>query len=600
MVTNVTGDHVTNMTGGHHTHIGDGNAYLESIVQRLQVIDDNATEAKVHSWLAATDVSQNYSAARSKHQAGTGSWFLEDKLYSEWKENPKNILCIYGNPGCGKTILCSSIIEEVKVLCESSPLASYAYFFFDSRNSDQGLLRYEKLVRSFLSQAASRCGGLPTVLRDLYYKHGSGRENPCLADLWETLRLIVEGFDHFYAIIDSLDECGDRIELMQMLRSLDKCNEDRLHILLTSRPEPDIVDFLAPIPRVYPVQMQSSLVNSDIGAYLDDQLASIKSWDADLKILVRMALADGADGMFRWVALQLCGLKRCLNAREVKKQLQTLPKTLEKTYERILAESDRPQDLLQMLHWLAFSVRALRLEELADVVSVDQGAVDGPAYDPDLRFGDPTIALAVCAGLVTLSNGNVKLAHFSVKEYLTSDSIKAGAAAAFYINKSISHSMIAQTCLVYLLNRNRVESAASANSTSFPLVTYAEKHWVDHYRSTNQTTSSAIQALLLHMASSNGHIDVVRLLLEQGVDVDARDMWGSTALQLATSRGHNEIANLILAHEVDATSQVKDGWTGILSQWGESALCMYKKLFGGIEPAKSGMREVGESSSAKA
>ena len=91
--------------------------------------------------------------------------------------------------------------------------------------------------------------------------------------------------------------------------------------------------------------------------------------------------------------------------RGVKKQLQTLPKTLEKTYERILSESDRPQDLLQMLHWLAFSVRALRLEELADVVSVDQGAVDGPAYDPDLRFGDPTIALAVCAGLVTLSDG---------------------------------------------------------------------------------------------------------------------------------------------------------------------------------------------------
>ena len=99
------------------------------------------------------------------------------------------------------------------------------------------------------------------------------------------------------------------------------------------------------------------------------------------------------------------------------------------------------------------------------------------------------------------------------------------------------------------------------------------------------------------MASSNGHSDVVRLLLEQGVDVNARDMWGSTALQLATSRGHNEIAKLILAHDGDATSRVRDNWTSILSQWGESAVYMYKKLFGGNDAAKSDIQEVCESSS---
>ena len=80
-----------------------------------------------------------------------------------------------------------------------------------------------------------------------------------------------------------------------------------------------------------------------------------------------------------------------------------MPKGLEESYERILARSRR-RDLLQMLHWLAFSTRALKLEELAETVSVDMTR-DRPAYDPDLKYGNAKIALTVCSGLVTESEG---------------------------------------------------------------------------------------------------------------------------------------------------------------------------------------------------
>lgn len=109
---------------------------------------------------------------------------------------------------------------------------------------------------------------------------------------------------------------------------------------------------------------------------------------------------------FRWVAIQMDSLEDCLNARAVREKLKTLPKGLEETYEQILVSSPHRRDLLHMLHWLAFATRALRLEEIAEVVSVDFDEVDLPCYDPDLKYSNSHVALTVCSGLVTEMNGN--------------------------------------------------------------------------------------------------------------------------------------------------------------------------------------------------
>lgn len=108
---------------------------------------------------------------------------------------------------------------------------------------------------------------------------------------------------------------------------------------------------------------------------------------------------------FRWVALQLDDLECCFNIREIKAQLDALPKDLEETYERNLARNPRRRDLLQLLHWLAFSVRALSLEEFAEIVSIDIEADGRPSYDAELKYEDPATALTVCAGLVTETKG---------------------------------------------------------------------------------------------------------------------------------------------------------------------------------------------------
>jgi uncharacterized protein len=52
----------------------------------------------------------------------------------------------------------------------------------------------------------------------------------------------------------------------------------------------------------------------------------------------------------------------------------------------------------------------------------------------------------------------------------------------------------------------------------------------------------------LMIASVLGRLDVVRLLLENGADVNAKDNKGQTALTLASKRGHTQTVELLKAH----------------------------------------------------
>jgi ankyrin repeat protein len=60
--------------------------------------------------------------------------------------------------------------------------------------------------------------------------------------------------------------------------------------------------------------------------------------------------------------------------------------------------------------------------------------------------------------------------------------------------------------------------------------------------------SSLSRVAPLHLASFYGKLEVARLLLERGVDIDAEDDEGNTAYQIALKRGHEEITQLLAGH----------------------------------------------------
>ena len=68
----------------------------------------------------------------------------------------------------------------------------------------------------------------------------------------------------------------------------------------------------------------------------------------------------------------------------------------------------------------------------------------------------------------------------------------------------------------------------------------------------------------LHLASSRGHLDIVRLLLTEGADITIADNDGMTALHWASSRGHLDIVRLLLTEGADITIADNNGRTALI------------------------------------
>jgi len=65
---------------------------------------------------------------------------------------------------------------------------------------------------------------------------------------------------------------------------------------------------------------------------------------------------------------------------------------------------------------------------------------------------------------------------------------------------------------------------------------------------------------VLCAAASNGHVEVVRVLLEDGrCNIDARTDDGSTALWIAALQGHNDVVQKLVQHGADVNACTHDG-----------------------------------------
>jgi len=65
----------------------------------------------------------------------------------------------------------------------------------------------------------------------------------------------------------------------------------------------------------------------------------------------------------------------------------------------------------------------------------------------------------------------------------------------------------------------------------------------------------------LHLASSKGKTEIVRLLLDCGANANAEDKNGSTPLHLASSEGETETVRLLLDRGAIADVMNKEGRT---------------------------------------
>ena len=200
---------------------------------------------------------------------------------------------------------------------------------------------------------------------------------------------------------------------------------------------------------------------------------------------------------FRWVFCQLETLRQCFPT-SLRQILRELPKSLDETYERMLKNISAAtrSHAHRLFQCLAVAIRPLRLEELAEVLTLDfDEALQGiPKLNADWRREDQEQAvLSTCSSLITVVHDGrsrvVQFSHFSVKEFLTSDRLAAavGDVSFHHIPLEPAHTILAQACLGVLLRLPADDSDRSAQLSS--LASYAAQYWFDHALFENVSSS---------------------------------------------------------------------------------------------------------------
>ena len=69
--------------------------------------------------------------------------------------------------------------------------------------------------------------------------------------------------------------------------------------------------------------------------------------------------------------------------------------------------------------------------------------------------------------------------------------------------------------------------------------------------------------MVLHCAATNGREAIVKLLLENGTEVDARCEGGETALHCAAIYGHGAVVKLLLEKGVAVGGRDEEGRTAL-------------------------------------
>ena len=269
-------------------------------VARLELSDK---QHKIRLWLSGVDPSLNYNRALRKRHEGTGSWFINGDVFLDWKEDlgPDSIIWLYGIPGCGKSILCSTVLEHVLHAYATTSDVAVLYFFFDFNDTEKQ--QHESMMRSLLSQLSMHFVSVPPVLETLYSSCMEGGRKPNFETLMETFHEMTAAFRATFIIVDALDECKERPELLADIEQLSSWEDTNLRILATSRREKEIEDSILRLTKdASRICIQSALVNADIRAYVHGQLRTnkrLQRWQEkpNVQLEIENTLMEKANGM---------------------------------------------------------------------------------------------------------------------------------------------------------------------------------------------------------------------------------------------------------------------------------------------------------------
>jgi hypothetical protein len=267
--------------------------------EKIQEIRLNEREKDIQDWLSAPDPSRNYINALEKRHQGTGAWFIDSYAFADWNERSNSFLWLHGIPGCGKTVLSSTIIEHLK--SGTTPFNVLLYFYFDFSDTNKQTL--ENVLRSLVNQLYERHLNSREPLDQLWYSRKEKDNLLSKKSLGDVLLAMLSKFHNVSIVLDALDESTTRSDVVAWLRCVLTADSFKCRIIVTARREKDIESaLLCWMSPENMISIQQGDVNDDIRAYVVHAVhngEALKRWHSmpGVQVEIETELVKRADGM---------------------------------------------------------------------------------------------------------------------------------------------------------------------------------------------------------------------------------------------------------------------------------------------------------------
>ncbi|KAI3546788.1 hypothetical protein CSPX01_04030 [Colletotrichum filicis] len=440
---------------------------------------------------------------------GTCQWFLRHPKFADWVQSKSSsLLWVTANPGCGKSVLASFLVDALSQNEKQSIVCS---FFFKAgvdsrRDSHQALC---VLIHQLFVAAPE----LVNVAMEGYSSKDKLSFTKDLEALWAVFHTSASRLHDrkIICIVDALDECSDESRnrfISQLVGSFSTSNSEKpagnLKFLVTSRPWPSIESRFRNLLSIRLRGENESLsLSKDVERVVEHRVRELKMSSAlseDASTMVIKALTEGADRTFLWVSLVFDAIERLQSRKlsSIKKSLGSLPDNLDQLYESAWAAFADHEASHKLLGIILAANRPLKLEEVNIALSSGVKITSLEGLEEELE-PDAEYTIKQLGGFfIRIIDFTVFLVHQTAREFLLGSRADAARKKGkARINLALAESDLGGSCVRLLalhglpmrpsLPMSEVERVESNKAFMADLPSwirgfyeYASMHWADH------------------------------------------------------------------------------------------------------------------------